>query len=114
MVLDALNIMALWDAKSIPDRTREMIERKREIGERVGHAPFGYTYRNKRLAPVEKELAIAKLIREKREDENLSYHKIERNRRNHPNNDSILPPFEYNSKNITTNNFQQREQSQEQ
>jgi DNA invertase Pin-like site-specific DNA recombinase len=78
MVLDALSIMALWDAKSIPDRTREMIERKREIGERVGHAPFGYTYRNKRLAPVEKELAIAKLIREKREDENLSYHKIAR------------------------------------
>ena len=76
MVLEALGIMALWDAKSIPDRTREMIERKRKIGERVGHAPFGYTYQNKRLTPVEKELAISKLIREKREDENLSYHKI--------------------------------------
>ena len=77
-VLEAIGIMALWDAKSIPDRTREMIERKREIGERVGHAPFGYTYRNKLLVPIEKELAIAKLIREKREDENLSYHKIAR------------------------------------
>jgi len=76
MVFEALGIMALWEAKSIPDRTREMIERKREIGERVGHAPFGYTYQNKRLTPVEKELIISRLIREKREDENLSYHKI--------------------------------------
>ena len=75
-VLEALGIMALWDAKSIPDRTRRMIELKRKIGERVGHAPFGYTYHKKRLIPLEKELAIASIIREKREDENLSYHKI--------------------------------------
>ena len=75
-VLEALGIMALWDAKSIPDRTRRMIELKKEIGERVGHAPFGYTYHNKKLIPLEKELSIAKIIREKRDDENLSYHKI--------------------------------------
>ena len=30
-VLEAIGIMALWDAKSIPDRTRDMIERKREL-----------------------------------------------------------------------------------
>jgi len=53
-----------------------MIELKREIGERVGHAPFGYTYKKKKLIPLEKELAIASIIREKREDDNLSYHKI--------------------------------------
>jgi len=75
-VLEAIGIMALWDAKSIPDRTRDMIERKREIGERVGHAPFGYTYQKKRLTPLTKELSIAAIIREKRELENFSYHKI--------------------------------------
>ena len=75
-VLEALRIMALWDAKSIPDRTRRMIELKKEIGERVGHAPFGYTYHKKQLITLEKELVIASIIREKREDENLSYHKI--------------------------------------
>jgi site-specific DNA recombinase len=75
-VLEAISIMALWDAKSIPDRTRDMIERKREIGERVGHAPFGYTYQKKRLTPLTKELNIAAIIREKRELENFSYHKI--------------------------------------
>ena len=75
-VLEALGIIALWDAKSISDRTRRMIELKREIGECVGHAPFGYTYNKKQLIPLEKELTIASIIREKREDENLSYHKI--------------------------------------
>jgi len=75
-MLEVIAILALWDAKSIPDRTREMIVRKREIGERVGHAPFGYTYQNKRLTPLKHELSIAAIIREKREDENLSYHKI--------------------------------------
>jgi len=75
-VLETISILALWDAKSIPDRTHEMIERKREIGERVGHAPFGYTYQKKRLTPLTKELNIAAIIREKREEENLSYHKI--------------------------------------
>ena len=75
-VFEALGIFALWDAKSIPDRTRRIIELKREIGERVGHAPFGYTYHKKQLIPLEKELAIAAIIREKREDESLSYHKI--------------------------------------
>ena len=75
-VLEAIGFLALWDARSIPDRTREMIERKRKIGEQVGNAPFGYTYQKKRLTPLTKELSIATIIREKREDENLSYHKI--------------------------------------
>ena len=75
-VLAAIAIMALWDAKLIPDRTRDMIVRKRELGERVGHAPFGYTYQKKRLTPLTKELSIAEIIREKRELENFSYHKI--------------------------------------
>tara|TARA_Y100001970_G_C14244947_1_gene867462 strand:- start:1124 stop:1774 length:651 start_codon:yes stop_codon:yes gene_type:complete len=75
-ILETINILALWDAKSIPDRTYEMIQKKREIGERVGHAPFGYKYEKKQLTPLIKELNIAKIIREKREEENLSYHKI--------------------------------------
>jgi len=75
-VLQVIEILALWDAKTIPDRTSEMIERKREIGENVGHAPFGYTYKKKRLTPLTNELKIATLIREKREDEKLSYNKI--------------------------------------
>ena len=75
-VFEALGFFDLWDAKSIPDRTRRIIELKRAIGERVGHAPIGYTYHKKQLIPLEKELAIAAIIREKREDESLSYHKI--------------------------------------
>lgn len=75
-VLEAIRILSLWDAKYIPDRTHEMIERKRERGESVGHAPFGYKYQKKKLIPLTKELNIASIIREKREDENLSYHKI--------------------------------------
>ena len=75
-VLEAIDILALWDAKSIPDRTSEMIERKKKMGEKVGHAPFGYTYKKKQLSPLIKELNIASLIREKRENENLSYNKI--------------------------------------
>jgi hypothetical protein len=42
----------------------------------VGHAPFGYTYQKKRLTPLTEELSIAEIIREKRELENFSYHKI--------------------------------------
>ncbi len=49
-VLEAIGFLALWDARSIPDRTREMIERKRKIGEQVGHAPFGYTYHKTNLS----------------------------------------------------------------
>ena len=77
-VLETINYLALWDAKTISDRTHEMIEKKRELGESVGHAPFGYIYQKKRLAPLVRELNIAKMIREKREEENLSYHKIAR------------------------------------
>ncbi len=77
-VLEAINYLALWDAKTISDRTHEMIEKKRKLGESVGHAPFGYIYQKKRLAPLVRELNIAKMIREKREEENLSYHKIAR------------------------------------
>tara|TARA_Y100001970_G_C14192145_1_gene836035 strand:+ start:823 stop:1506 length:684 start_codon:yes stop_codon:yes gene_type:complete len=77
-VLETINYLALWDAKTISDRTHEMIEKKRKLGESVGHAPFGYIYQKKRLAPLVRELNIAKMIREKREEENLSYHKIAR------------------------------------
>ncbi len=77
-VLETINYLALWDAKTISDRTHEMIEKKRKLGESVGHAPFGYVYQKKRLAPLVRELNIAKIIREKREEENLSYHKIAR------------------------------------
>ena len=77
-ILETIHILALWDAKTISDRTHEMIENKRKIGEHVGHAPFGYEYQKKRLTPLVRELNIAKIIREKREEENLSYHKIAR------------------------------------
>ena len=53
-----------------------MIERKRKIGERVGHAPYGYIYLDGRLVPAEKELRNAEVIRSRREDDRLSYHRI--------------------------------------
>lgn len=77
LALKIIDIVTKWDNKRISDRTREIIARKRAKGERVGHAPFGYTYKNKKLVPVKKELDIVGLIREKRET-GMSYHKIAR------------------------------------
>ncbi len=70
-----IEIVAKWDTKRISDRTREIIARKRSKGERVGHAPFGFTYKDKMLVAVQEELETVKLIREKR-DAGMSYHKI--------------------------------------
>lgn len=75
LALRMIDIITKWDTKRISDRTREIIARKRAKGERVGHAPFGYTYRNKRLVAVEAELKVVRLIREQR-DKGHSYHKI--------------------------------------
>jgi len=70
-----IDIITKWDTKRISDRTREIIARKRAKGERVGHAPFGYTYSNKKLIAVEDELKTIALIRDQR-DGGFSYHKI--------------------------------------
>jgi site-specific DNA recombinase len=75
LALQVIDIVTKWDTKRISDRTREIIARKRAKGERVGHAPFGYTYRDKKLVAVEGELKTVNLIREQRE-KGLSYHKI--------------------------------------
>ena len=75
MALKIIDIITKWDTKRISDRTREIIARKRAKGERVGHAPFGYTYSNKRLIAVDSELKTVVLIREQREN-GYSYHKI--------------------------------------
>lgn len=77
LALKVIDIVTKWDNKKIPDRTREMIANKRKKGERVGHAPFGYTYKDKKLVSVKKELETVTLIREKR-GAGLSYHKIAR------------------------------------
>lgn len=75
LALNIIDIVAKWDSKRISDRTREIIARKRSKGERVGHAPFGYTYKDKKLVAVKDELDTVRLIRAKRE-EGMSYHKI--------------------------------------
>lgn len=72
-----IDIITKWDTKRISDRTREIIARKRAKGERVGHAPFGFTYQNKKLVAVDDELKIVQLIRDQR-DQGYSYHKIAR------------------------------------
>ena len=72
-----IDIVTKWDTKRISDRTREIIAKKRAKGERVGHAPFGFTYQNKQLVPVQNELKIVKLIRDHR-NQGYSYHKIAR------------------------------------
>lgn len=76
LALDLVRIISRWDAKMISDRTKELIERKRKVGESVGHAPFGYVYRNKKLVPFPLELRTVRVIRDKRNIEKLSYHKI--------------------------------------
>ena len=75
LALKIIDIVTKWDTKRISDRTREIIARKRAIGERVGHAPFGYTYKDKKLVAVEAEMDTVRLIRGQRE-KGLSYHKI--------------------------------------
>jgi len=75
--LRLIDIITKWDTKRISDRTREIIAKKRAKGERVGHAPFGYTYKEKRLVAVPSELDTVRVIREQRE-KGLSYHKIAR------------------------------------
>lgn len=75
LALHIIDIITKWDTKRISDRTREIIARKRAKGERVGHAPFGYTYRNKKLVPVDAELKTVRLICDQRE-RGSSYHKI--------------------------------------
>ena len=77
LALNIIDIFTKWDNKRISDRTREIIASKRAKGERVGHAPYGYTYKNKKLVPVKKELEIVALILQHRE-KGLSYHKIAR------------------------------------
>lgn len=77
LALQIIDIVTKWDTKRISDRTKEIIARKKARGERVGHAPFGYTYRNKRLVEVNKELETVGLIKKKR-DGGMSYHKIAR------------------------------------
>jgi DNA invertase Pin-like site-specific DNA recombinase len=77
LAINIIDIFTKWDSKRISDRTREIIAKKRERGERVGHAPFGYTYSNKKLVEVAEEQRIAELIRKKR-DQAMSYHKIAR------------------------------------
>ena len=75
--LRLIDIITKWDTKRISDRTREIIAKKRAKGERVGHAPFGYTYKDKKLVAVPAELDTVRLIREQRE-RGMSYHKIAR------------------------------------
>ena len=73
--IELVDIIAKWDTKRISDRTREIIARKRAKGERVGHAPFGYTYRDKKLVGMDDEQKVIRIICDKRE-EGLSYHRI--------------------------------------
>lgn len=77
LALQIIDIVTKWDTKRISDRTREIIARKKARGERVGHAPFGYTYQDKRLVEVQGELDTVQLIRKKRVG-GMSYHKIAR------------------------------------
>jgi DNA invertase Pin-like site-specific DNA recombinase len=77
LAINIIDIFTKWDSKRISDRTREIIARKRERGERVGHAPFGYTYQNKKLVEVPEEQHTMELIGRKRA-EGMSYHKIAR------------------------------------
>ena len=77
LAMNIIDIFTKWDSKRISDRTREIIARKRERGERVGHAPFGYTYQNKKLVEVPEEQKTVELICRKRDD-GMSYHKIAR------------------------------------
>jgi len=74
-----------WDSNSIPDRTREWIALKRQKGEPIGHAPYGYTYQNKQLVVSEQEHDVMRMIRDLR-GQQLSYEKIARylNARNIP------------------------------
>lgn len=77
LAMDILNIVTKWEVKKISDRTKEMIEKKRLIGETVGHAPFGFTYKDKRHVLIPEEIEVVKLILKER-DGGGSFHGIAR------------------------------------
>ena len=77
-IMEVIRIISKWDIKMISDRTKKLIRDKRQIGEYVGHAPFGFIYKNKKLLPYPKEIEIVKDIFSKRDVEQASYHKIAR------------------------------------
>ncbi|MBI4083128.1 MAG: recombinase family protein [Candidatus Lambdaproteobacteria bacterium] len=77
LAVHTVQIVARWEVKRIPDRTREIIARKRARGERVGHAPYGYVYRDRRLVPEEQETRVIALMC-RLHDEGQSYRRIAR------------------------------------
>ncbi len=77
-VVNIIRIISKWDVKMISDRTKKLIRDKRQVGEYVGHAPFGFIYKSKKLLPYPKEVEIVKDIFRKRNIERASYHKIAR------------------------------------
>lgn len=77
LALKIIDIVTKWDNKKISDRTREIIAHKRAKGERVGHAPYGYMYKDKKLVQVKKEMQVVQVIALQR-NEGMSYHKIAR------------------------------------
>lgn len=72
-----IQIFSSWDRTAIPDRTREWVANKRQRGEPIGHAPYGYHYVHKALVESPAEQAVIRLIRELRATA-LSYEKIAR------------------------------------
>jgi DNA invertase Pin-like site-specific DNA recombinase len=75
--LKLIEIFSAWEAVAVPDRTREWIAKKRQNGEPMGHAPFGYTYESKNLVESPQEKQVVRTIQELRATQ-LSYQKIAR------------------------------------
>ena len=76
--IQIIDLVSRWDSKMISDRTKKLIRDKRKVGEYVGHAPYGFVYKEKKLIPYPKELLVIKDVFNKRNIENASYHKIAR------------------------------------
>jgi DNA invertase Pin-like site-specific DNA recombinase len=70
-----IDLFSEWDSHCIPDRMRRAIAKKRELGEPFGHAPFGYTYENKKLVGVPRELEVVHMIGKLRST-GMSFNKI--------------------------------------
>lgn len=75
-IIRVIITLSQWEHQKYSNRTKEVVAQKRQRGEPIGHAPFGYRYHHKKLIPDLNELKIIQLIRQKKEQDGLSYNGI--------------------------------------
>lgn len=79
LMIGILSLIAEFEARSTQEKVKSALALKKEKGERVGRIPYGYMASNgagSDLIENPEEHKTLELIRQLREDQNLSYEKI--------------------------------------